>query len=343
MMPSANTDSFSSAPPLSRFTSWNTPAPLLVDDVAARSRQVLTFFTEMPGVGRDAPSRNIAMMKSVKSSFLRRSGVRKARRKPVSMRRPHVEGSTSAVPGRGARPDGSWATPAPKSNPTVALRQPGTVPWPPPGRAAARARTRPAAAAVISQLSGRSAGGGDLLPGGGGERVRGHPQPGRCLAGAEHLDQLARAHRSPGNQVVGGDVAAIRVERGQPVEVDDLVGGLEWLVGEALELGQPAVQRHLAAFECGGHLAARLGALGAAACRLALRCLAAADPGAGRARTRSGPQVVNLETPAIRGCVALAVPGLAGLAGLCHVSQPPRRRPGGAPPGSCRGSPAGRP
>jgi hypothetical protein len=82
---------------------------LLVDDVAAMFRQLVTFFTEMPGVGREAPSRNIAMMKTVKSSFLRRSGVRKARRKPVSMRRPHVEGSTSAAPGCGACPDGSGA------------------------------------------------------------------------------------------------------------------------------------------------------------------------------------------------------------------------------------------
>src|SRR6266849_9575325 len=107
MMPSANTDTLPSAPPLSRLTSWNTPAPVLLPEVAAKFRQALTFFYDTPGVGSDEPSRNIAMMKSVNSSFLRRSGVRKARRKPVSMRRPHVDGSTSAAPGYGARPDGS--------------------------------------------------------------------------------------------------------------------------------------------------------------------------------------------------------------------------------------------
>src|SRR6266536_2078992 len=310
MMPSANTDSFSSAPPLSRFTSWNTPAPPLVDEVAARSRQLLTFFTEMPGVGREAPSRNIAMMKTVKSSFLRRSGVRKARRKPVNICRSWLRG----LPGRFG-----GVTRTPKSNPPTPVRQPGATPWPAPARAAG-----PAPTAVISQLGGCSARRGDLLPGGSGERVRGHPQPGCRVAGAEYLDQLARAHRPPGDEVTGGDVAALRVQRGQPIQVDDLVSGLEPLVGEALELGQPAVQRHLAALEGGGHLTARLGALGAAARGLSLRRLAAADPGARGARARSGTQVMQLEAPALLGGVAL-VGGIAGLAGCCHVSQPPRR------------------
>ena len=84
-MPSANTDSRSSAPPLNRLTSWNRPALPLELTVL---KQAETAFSEIPGVGRVAPSRNTAMMNSVNSSFLRRSGVRKARRNAVSMRRP---------------------------------------------------------------------------------------------------------------------------------------------------------------------------------------------------------------------------------------------------------------
>ena len=99
MMPSANTDSCSSAPPLNRLTRAKTPALL-----ASRDAGMDAPFSEMPGVGSDAPSRKMAMMKRVKSSFLRRSGVRNARRNAVSMRRPQLDGSTS---GRGVRQAGS--------------------------------------------------------------------------------------------------------------------------------------------------------------------------------------------------------------------------------------------
>ena len=53
--------------------------------------QVVMAFSEMPGVGTAAPNRNSAMMPTVKSSFLRRSGVRKARRNAVSMRSPRFD------------------------------------------------------------------------------------------------------------------------------------------------------------------------------------------------------------------------------------------------------------
>src|ERR1022692_1664425 len=92
MMPSAKIDNLSSAPPLNKLTSLKTPALLLV---LARPVQKFTAFSEIPGVGMVAPSRKRAMMPSVNSSFLRRSGVRNARRNAVSMRRPHVDGSTS--------------------------------------------------------------------------------------------------------------------------------------------------------------------------------------------------------------------------------------------------------
>src|ERR1700734_2579530 len=91
MMPSANTDMYFSALPLSRSTICRVPAR---PDVAATFEQYETFASLLPGAGRDEPNRNKAMMPSVKSSFLRRSGVRNARMNAVSMCDP----SSSAEP-----------------------------------------------------------------------------------------------------------------------------------------------------------------------------------------------------------------------------------------------------
>src|SRR5262249_49087860 len=55
---------------------------------AATPAQYVTFFSLTPGAGSDEPNRNRVMMPSVKSSFLRRSGVRNARMNAVSMRDP---------------------------------------------------------------------------------------------------------------------------------------------------------------------------------------------------------------------------------------------------------------
>ncbi len=91
MMPSAKTVSFSSDPPLNRLTSWKMLVLVVV------CRQALTACWETPGVGSEEPSRNTAMMKTVNRIFLRRSGVRKARRNAVSMRSPLLGGSTSSA------------------------------------------------------------------------------------------------------------------------------------------------------------------------------------------------------------------------------------------------------
>ena len=115
IMPRANTDSRSSAPPLNKLTSWYTPAALLV---FSRPVQNCTAFSEMPGVGIAAPSRNTARIPSVNSSFLRRSGVRKARMNAVSMRRPQVDRSTGS--GR-ACPGVAPAAGAPQCNASAAL------------------------------------------------------------------------------------------------------------------------------------------------------------------------------------------------------------------------------
>src|ERR1700749_2886021 len=91
MMPSANTDMYFSALPLSRSTIWSV---LASPEVAAALEQIETLASLMPGAGSDEPNLNRAMMPSVKSSFLRRSGVRNARMNAVSMRDP----SSSAEP-----------------------------------------------------------------------------------------------------------------------------------------------------------------------------------------------------------------------------------------------------
>src|SRR5262249_33446452 len=137
----------------------------------------------------------------------------------------------------------------------------------------------------------------------GGEGVRADPPRRPGLTVAKHLDELAGPYGALGGQAVGGDVAAVGVELGEPPDVDDLVGGLERRVGEALELRNPAVQRHLAALEGHGHLAACLRALRAPAGGLALRPLTPAHPGPLRARTRGRAQAMELQAPA-RACHA---------------------------------------
>src|SRR5689334_21062210 len=131
-----------------------------------------------------------------------------------------------------------------------------------------------------SERGGRAARGLDLLLGGTGERVSGHRHLGADLAGAEDLDRVAVADGAPGDQVLDGDVATVGVERAQAVQVDDLELDLERVL-EALELGQPHVERHLPALEARGHLVAGLGALGATAGRLALGRLTATHAGLG--------------------------------------------------------------
>src|ERR1700685_3524912 len=91
IMPSANTDKYLSALPLSRSTICSVPARLLFDATFAQNA---TFFSLIPGAGSDEPNLNRAIMPSVNSIFLRRSGVLNARMNAVSMRDP----SSSAEP-----------------------------------------------------------------------------------------------------------------------------------------------------------------------------------------------------------------------------------------------------
>ena len=115
------------------------------------------------------------------------------------------------------------------------------------------------------------------------------------VTAAEHLDELATAHRAAVGQGLRRHLAARREQLGEPPDVDDLVLGLELRVREALELGQAPVHRHLAALEPDRHLVAGLGALGATARRLALGALATAEPLLGLVGTGGRPQVMQLQ------------------------------------------------
>src|SRR5580698_5630186 len=123
----------------------------------------------------------------------------------------------------------------------------------------------------------------------------GHPQPAGSLARAEYLDQLTPPDRAASGQVLGRDVAASRVQGRQPVQVDHLIGDLEPGIGEALELRQPAMQRHLAALEGRRNGRTGLAALGATTSRLALGTFTTANPGSLGVRTWRWAQMMNLQ------------------------------------------------
>ena len=94
--------------------------------------------------------------------------------------------------------------------------------------------------------------------------------------------------------VSGFDRSALREQRRDPVEVDDLEDDLVRAL-EAGELGQPHVQRGLPTLEAGVRVATRAGALGAATGRLALGALTAADARLGGVGARGRTQVVDLQ------------------------------------------------
>ena len=244
------------------------------------------------------------MMPRVNNSFLRRSGVRNADANAESTTppggRPVASGATAdpAATALGVDPhaarDSRVGPPEPNSRTPrgasdVAMTTPGT----PLGVTCGEVRS-----SSVDRAARRL----DLALGGLGERVGAHldrtamsPLPstltGRFLRTAPAATSSADADRAAlGEQ---------RLELGHVDDLElDLVGVLE-----ALELGQPHVQRHLPALEARGHLVAGLGALGAAAGGLALAGLTATHAGLGGLGARGRTQVVNLES---------------------HVSRPPR-------------------
>src|SRR3954466_8825756 len=115
------------------------------------------------------------------------------------------------------------------------------------------------------------------------------------LTGWPRRTAPAPARPAGGGEAVGGEGAAVREQRRDPVQVDDLEDDLVAVL-EAGQLGQPHVQRRLAALEARGHVAARAGALGAATGRLALGALTATHAGLRGVGALGRTQVVDLES-----------------------------------------------
>src|SRR5690625_2435072 len=238
------------------------------------------------------PRRKIAMIPSVKSSLRRRSGVRNAWANALSNLPPALVmtgGCASWLPlGRHVL---YRLAPRRSETSTDANGRPG-----PPGRpSGGSSRLGQGPACCL-----------DLLLGRGRPRVGDDLELDGDLTAAEHLDGPAGAHRTLGDEVLGGHRATLRVERGQAVEVDDLVLRAEGVL-ETAELGQPHVQRHLPALEAGRHGVAGFGALGATARGLAPASrLTTTHADLGALGAGRGTQVVHLERT------------LRGLLGLCH-------------------------
>src|SRR4051795_7892456 len=155
----------------------------------------------------------------------------------------------------------------------------------------------------LSDAGGAAPGRADLLGGGRRETVRVDVHLDAAeVAGAQDLDRLAAADRAGVGQAVGVDRTALREQRGDPVEVDDLEDDLVAVL-EAGQLGQPHVQRRLTALEARRGGVPRAGALGAATGRLALGALTPTHAGLRGVGALGRTQVVDLES---------------------HVSAPPR-------------------
>ena len=144
------------------------------------------------------------------------------------------------------------------------------------------------------QLGGRATRCGDRLAGATAELVRGDVHLDGQLAVAENLHQRVLANQALGDQLGDAELATLRERLGDIAEVDHGVLGAE-PVAEALELGQPHVDRHLPTLEGHRHVLTRLGALGTAARGLTLGAFAASDAGLGGLRPLGRLQVVKLD------------------------------------------------
>src|SRR3954466_14572894 len=148
----------------------------------------------------------------------------------------------------------------------------------------------------LSDAGGAAPGRADLVGRGARERMRVHVHLDAAeVPGAEHLDRLAAPDGAGVGQAVRVDRTALREERRDPVEVDDLEHDLV-VVLEARELGQPHVQRGLPTLEPGGGVAPSAAALGAATGRLALGALTTADSRLRGVGAGGRTQVVDLES-----------------------------------------------
>src|SRR5215212_8494368 len=241
------------------------------------------------------------------SSLRRRSGVRNAAANACSTCPPLVSSVRLAIgpPGTGAgRADEGLAGPV---------------------AAPSRSHPEPAKGGedgvlLLSDAGGAAPGRADLVGCGARERVRVHVHLDAAeVAGAEHLDRLTAPDGAGVGQAVRVDRAALREQRRDPVEVDDLEHDLV-VVLEPRELGQPHVQRGLPTLEAGRGVASGPGALGAATGGLALGALTTTDSRLWGVGAGGRTQVVNLKSH-----------GVSSL-------KLPRRAQGAAPSRPSRGS-----
>src|SRR6185312_11333216 len=147
----------------------------------------------------------------------------------------------------------------------------------------------------LLQLGDRAARTGDLVTGAARERVRAHRQRDAEVAVAEHLHRLVAPDGAGLDELLRTHRTALGEQRAEVADVHDLVLHPE-TVAEALELGQPHVQRHLPALEAGRDVLASARALRTAAGGLAaLAALATADAPLGLVGPRRRTQVVDLD------------------------------------------------
>ena len=99
-----------------------------------------------------------------------------------------------------------------------------------------------------------------------------HRQRHGDVTGAEDLHRATLAGNTLGDQRLSGYFAALGEKLAQLGQVDRRVLHTEGVL-EAAQLRKAHVQRKLSTFEARTDLVASLGALGATACGLALRCL----------------------------------------------------------------------
>src|SRR6478735_6661888 len=246
----------------------------------------------MPGVGTCDPSRNSTMMPRVKSSFLRRSGVRNARAKAAS-----TGSSWGAARWRGI-------SHAIRGRVTQRRNAPGSPPrWPTSRRLAGRAPGALLTRGVWWSLApdhsagesrDRAAGGLDLLLGGRRELVCLDLDLDGDLARTEHLHREAVTDGTLGDEVGDGHLTALREEQLQAVQVHDLVLRAERVL-ESAELREAHVHRHRAALETLRDLVTGLRALGTTTSGLALGALTTTDAGLGGLGSGGRTQVVDLE------------------------------------------------
>src|SRR5690606_20807980 len=114
------------------------------------------------------------------------------------------------------------------------------------------------------------------------------------VAVSENLDLLVLANSTLGDQVAHGDIATLRVQFRELLQVHDLVLDAERVL-EPAQLRGAHVQRHLPTLEADANGVAGLGALGATTGRLALGALTATDTGLRGVGAGDRTQVVDLE------------------------------------------------